>query len=118
FHADDGIRDFHVTGVQTCALPISPALLLQEGLHILMGPLALVAVAILASSLVAQRSLHDHVAAVAAGLETEGLAGGRRAVAMIVGRNPETLDEAGVARAAIESPAEHFSDGIPAPGSS
>src|SRR5690606_41193381 len=23
FQADDGIRDFHVTGVQTCALPIS-----------------------------------------------------------------------------------------------
>lgn len=97
------------------AAAVAPALLLQEGLHILMGPLALVAVAILASSLVAQRSLHDHVAAVAAGLETEGLAGGRRAVAMIVGRNPETLDEAGVARAAIESLAENFSDGIVAP---
>src|SRR5436309_8968848 len=25
FQAEDGIRDFHVTGVQTCALPISPA---------------------------------------------------------------------------------------------
>src|SRR5690606_40336283 len=25
FHAEDGIRDFHVTGVQTCALPISRA---------------------------------------------------------------------------------------------
>src|SRR5690606_40270550 len=24
FQAEDGIRDFHVTGVQTCALPISP----------------------------------------------------------------------------------------------
>src|SRR6266511_3845167 len=23
FQAEDGIRDFHVTGVQTCALPIS-----------------------------------------------------------------------------------------------
>src|SRR5690606_40503181 len=28
FQAEDGIRDFHVTGVQTCALPISAALLL------------------------------------------------------------------------------------------
>src|SRR5690606_42012047 len=25
FQAEDGIRDFHVTGVQTCALPISHA---------------------------------------------------------------------------------------------
>ena len=48
-------------------------------------------------------------------LETEGLAGGRRAVAMIVGRNPDGLDEAGVARAAIESLAENFSDGVVAP---
>ena len=40
---------------------------------------------------------------------------GRRAVAMIVGRNPAALDEAGVARAAIESLAENFSDGVVAP---
>jgi adenosylcobinamide-phosphate synthase len=71
--------------------------------------------AILGSSLLAQRSLHDHVAAVAAGLESAGLAGGRAAVSRIVGRNPERLDEAGVARAAIESLAENFSDGVVAP---
>ncbi len=70
--------------------------------------------AVLASTLLAQRSLRDHVAAVAEGLNT-GLAGGRRAVARIVGRDPETLDEAGVARAAIESLAENFSDGVIAP---
>ena len=45
----------------------------------------------------------------------ENLAEGRRAVSMIVGRNPEALDEAGVARAAIESLAENFSDGVVAP---
>src|SRR4029077_1123949 len=33
----------------------------------------------------------------------------------IVGRNPEVLDKAGVARAAIESLAENFSDGVVAP---
>jgi adenosylcobinamide-phosphate synthase len=71
--------------------------------------------AILASSLLAQRSLHAHVAAVAEALTKGGLAEGRRAVSMIVGRNPETLDEAGVCRAAIESLAENFSDGIVAP---
>lgn len=66
-------------------------------------------------TLVAQRSLHDHVAAVARGLERGGLAGGREAVAMIVGRDPQTLDRHGVSRAAIESCAENFSDGIVAP---
>jgi adenosylcobinamide-phosphate synthase len=69
-----------------------------------------------ASSLPAQRSLHDHVRAVADGLQTGGLAAGRRAVSMIVGRNPDRLDSAGVARAAIESLAENFSDGVVAPG--
>ncbi|WID94793.1 adenosylcobinamide-phosphate synthase CbiB [Bosea vestrisii] len=81
----------------------------------LAGAFALLPLALLASTLLAQRSLHDHVAAVAAGLEQGGLAGGRKAVAMIVGRDPESLDEAGVARAAIESLAENFSDGIVAP---
>lgn len=70
---------------------------------------------LLAASLIAQHSLYDHVAAVARGLEQDGLAGGRRAVAMIVGRDPESLDEAGVSRAAIESLAENFSDGVVAP---
>lgn len=78
------------------------------------GP-ALLLLAVLTSSLIAQRSLASHVAAVAEGLEREGLDGGRRAVSMIVGRDPESLDEAGVSRAAIESLAENFSDGIVAP---
>jgi adenosylcobinamide-phosphate synthase len=71
--------------------------------------------ALLAASLPAQRSLNDHVGAVAAALEREGLEGGRRAVAEIVGRNPSALDQAGVARGAIESLAENFSDGVVAP---
>ncbi|WP_375462947.1 adenosylcobinamide-phosphate synthase CbiB [uncultured Methylobacterium sp.] len=82
----------------------------------LAGPLpALVLLALLCASLPAQRSLHQHVARVVAGLRDAGLPGGRRAVAMIVGRDPETLDEAGICRAAIESLAENFSDGIVAP---
>lgn len=71
--------------------------------------------AALAASLLAQRSLHDHVAAVAVALEEGGLAPAREAVAQIVGRDPESLDEAGVARAAIESLAENFSDAVVAP---
>ena len=65
--------------------------------------------------LLAQRSLFDHVAAVANGLLYGGLAGGRAAVAHIVGRDPHSLDGPGVARAAIESLAENFSDGVVAP---
>jgi adenosylcobinamide-phosphate synthase len=63
----------------------------------------------------AQKSLADHVGAVASGLREGGVAGGRKAVSMIVGRDPETLDEPAVCRAAIESLAENFSDGVVAP---
>lgn len=75
----------------------------------------LIVLALIASSLIAQRSLHDHVACVAAALESEGLDAGRNAVAQIVGRDVAALDAAGVARAAIESLAENFSDGVVAP---
>ncbi len=88
------------------------ALGLQEALT---GWAGFIVLAVLAASLPAQRSLHEHVADVAQGLETQGLEGGRRAVSMIVGRNTAVLDEAGVARAAIESLAENFSDGVVAP---
>ncbi|WP_201832373.1 adenosylcobinamide-phosphate synthase CbiB [Microvirga zambiensis] len=87
-------------------------------LQALLLPLRVIGIAvlaILASSLIAQRSLHEHVAAVSNGLREGGIAGGRKAVSMIVGRNPQSLDEAGVSRAAIESLAENFSDGIVAP---
>lgn len=70
---------------------------------------------VLASTLIAQRSLHDHVLALARGLESEGLPGGRRAVAALVGRDPQALDGPGVCRAAIESCAENLSDGVVAP---
>ncbi|EPE98272.1 adenosylcobinamide-phosphate synthase CbiB [Rhizobium grahamii] len=63
----------------------------------------------------AQKSLADHVGAVATGLKDGGLDGGRQAVSRIVGRDPETLDEPAVCRAAIESLAENFSDGVVAP---
>jgi adenosylcobinamide-phosphate synthase len=78
-------------------------------------PFGLIAVAVVASTLIAQRSLHRHVADVADALERHGLATGRVAVAKIVGRDPQTLDAAGVARAAIESLAENFSDAVVAP---
>ena len=76
--------------------------------------LAFIVIAILASSLVAQRSLYEHVEAVADALG-HGLTQGREAVAMIVGRDTSELDEAAVCRAAIESLAESFCDGVVAP---
>lgn len=75
----------------------------------------LVVLAVLGSTLIAQRSLASHVLAVARALEQGGLVAGRVAVARIVGRDPESLDTAGVARAAVESLAENFSDGVVAP---
>jgi len=65
--------------------------------------------------LLAQRSLYDHVLAVAHALGDDGLAKGRAAVRHIVGRDPETLDLHGIARASIESLAENFADGVVAP---
>jgi adenosylcobinamide-phosphate synthase len=78
-------------------------------------PLGWVVDAVLMSTLIAQNGLYRHVGAVANGLDEAGLAGGRDAVQHVVGRDPETLDEAGVARAALESLAENFSDAVTAP---
>ncbi len=64
--------------------------------------------------LLAQRSLHDHVRAVARGMRISGEAG-RAAVAQIVGRDTTDMDDPAVARAAIESAAENLSDGVIAP---
>ncbi len=71
--------------------------------------------AVIVAVLLAQRSLFAHVARVAAALIDGGVAAGRAAVAHIVGRDPDSLDEHAVARAAIESLAENFSDGVVAP---
>jgi adenosylcobinamide-phosphate synthase len=65
--------------------------------------------------LLAQRSLWEHVARVHEAFEAGGLDGARAAVSMIVGRDPKSLDEAGVCRAAIETTAENLSDGVIAP---
>lgn len=78
-------------------------------------PFGLIALVLVTSTLPAQKSLESHVKAVADALDREGLEAGRGAVSMIVGRDPEQLDEAAVCRAAVESLAENFSDGIVAP---
>ncbi|PXW79375.1 adenosylcobinamide-phosphate synthase [Blastomonas natatoria] len=86
------------------------------GLERLAGDSIAVAVVILlATTGLAQRSLDDHVRAVAAPLLRGDLAEARAAVAMIVGRDTDTLGEQGIAVAAIESLAESLCDGIVAP---
>lgn len=86
-----------------------------HGIFSIFGPLGILFEVICVAIFLAQKSLADHVGAVAGALRAEGLAGGRNAVSHIVGRDPETLDEPGVCRAAIESLAENFSDGVVAP---
>lgn len=99
-------------GVATVLLLL--AVSLATGL-LLQSVLPAVVCGVLGSSLLAQRSLDTHVVAVARALETGGIDAGRHAVSMIVGRDTRELTEAGVSRAAIESLAENFSDGIVAP---
>jgi adenosylcobinamide-phosphate synthase len=79
------------------------------------GMFGLLVKGLLASVLIAQRSLYQHVARVRNAFAQGGLSAARQAVSMIVGRDPEQLDDAGISRAAIESAAENFSDGIVAP---
>ena len=81
----------------------------------LLLPLGLIVVGVLCSTLIAQRSLYVHVANVADALDSGDLIKARAAVAHIVGRDTAELDEAGVARAAIESLSENFSDGVVSP---
>ncbi len=75
----------------------------------------LIVVVAVATTGLAQRSLHDHVVAVLAPLAAGDRPAARAAVAMIVGRDTADLDEAGIATAAIESLAESFCDGVVAP---
>jgi adenosylcobinamide-phosphate synthase len=95
----------------------SVAALWIEGLalSLLPGLLALLVLMFVASTLVAAHSLYQHVTAVADALEAGGAEAAREPVAKIVGRDTAELDETGIARAAIESLAENFSDGVVAP---
>ena len=106
-------------GVGTMALLIGTAgggaWLMQHGLMVALGSAGWMACALLAFPAFAQRSLDDHVRAIAHALEQDDLPAARAAVGMIVGRDTGSLDEAGVSRAAIESLSESFCDGIAAP---
>jgi adenosylcobinamide-phosphate synthase len=117
FNQGTSVRMRRSAGVAALATVVGVAFALAFAVEriLLFLPFGTFAVALLASTFLAQRSLHAHVARVAYALEKEGLAAARSAVAHIVGRDPEALDQAGVARAAIESLAENLSDGVVAP---
>lgn len=97
-------------GLITLAVLMGGAYLVGWGLSLLGGAAQVIIVAIL----LAQRSLVQHVAAVANGLRIS-LGDGRRAVAMIVSRDTAHMDQSATARSAIESAAENLSDGVIAP---
>ena len=114
-HASDARR--RLAGVATLIVTVAAAALPMWALQSLLpqGWLGILIGGVLAWPLVALRSMHAHVAAVAKPLTAGDLAAARFAVSMIVGRDTTRLDPAGVARAALESLAENTSDGIVAP---
>lgn len=104
-----------LTVVILIAVPVGIALAIEAVCARLAGSFWWIMLGVLAWPALAQRSLYDHVRPVALALEAGDLTAARRAVSMIVGRDTTHLDASGVARAAIESLAESFCDGIVAP---
>lgn len=106
-----------VAGIVALLILLSAAIGLGSMIQLLLSDshLGKFAEVLIVAVLLAQRSLYEHVACVKQAFDDGGLPAARLAVAKIVGRNPQALDEAGVCRAAIETTAENFSDGIVAP---
>jgi adenosylcobinamide-phosphate synthase len=106
-----------LAGIAALALLISVAGLGAAALHWLCGqhPLGAIVEVAAVSILLAQRSLYDHVRRVYTAFTDRGIAGAREAVSHVVGRDPDALDASGICRAAIETTAENFSDGVVAP---
>src|SRR3546814_10507446 len=91
------------------------ALAAERAIHALAGPWAWPLLAVAAWPALAQRSLYEHYKPVRSALLRGDLSAAREAVGMIVGRDTADLDDAGIARAAIESLAASFCDGLVAP---
>ena len=111
-------RQRKIRGVIAIAALLLASLFVGHWLHRIFrhwGVIGFLLESIIVAVFLAQKSLGDHVERVADGLKNGGLDEGRQAVSMIVGRDPLTLDEPGVCRAAIESLAENFADGVVAP---
>jgi adenosylcobinamide-phosphate synthase len=116
---DRPARQRRVAGAATIALLMlasgGTALAVEHLFRALAGPWAWIALALAAWPALAQRSLYDHYRPVRSALERGDLPAARKAVGRIVGRDTADLDRPGVARAAIESLAESFCDGVVAP---
>ena len=115
--ATDSDRTRRLCGVAALVMIVAVPAFIAYAVErvLLLHALGFLVVIALGTTLLAQKSLADHVEAVAKALDTDGLAAGREAVSRIVGRDPAQLDRAAVSRAAIESLAENFSDGVVAP---
>lgn len=118
-HDDTSDRQRRRAGVVALVIVLAAALSSTAAVEVatIRAPrlVSLLILMLFGSSFFAQRSLLTQVRSVADALECTGLGSGREAVSHIVGRNPQTLNEAGVIRAAIESLAENFSDAVVAP---
>ncbi|MBX2805994.1 MAG: adenosylcobinamide-phosphate synthase CbiB [Hyphomicrobiales bacterium] len=106
-----------INGVMAIAILVLVAGGVGVAIHLLARshPIGVLLETLMAAILLAQRSLYDHVNAVAVAFREGGIEAARHAVSRIVGRDPERLDEAGICRAAIETTAENYSDGVVAP---
>lgn len=104
-------------GLATAAILVVVAAISGTVLHLLFRsiPFGWIIEALPVAILIAQKSLLDHLRAVSLALRNGGIEAGRDAVGKIVGRNTGGMDETDVSRAAIESAAENFSDGVVAP---
>ena len=71
--------------------------------------------AVLTCYILAQTSLRRESMKVYEPLKRGDIEGARKAVSMIVGRDTDVLDESGITKAAVETIAENFSDGVSAP---
>jgi adenosylcobinamide-phosphate synthase len=118
-HLADNVR--RRRGILAIAVLLALSLAIGAAIHHVLARIGVFGAALEAlviAVFLAQKSLADHVRRVATALRGhhgKSLVAGRHAVSMIVGRDPDSLDEAGVCRAAIESLAENFSDGVVAP---
>ena len=112
-----GIVSRRLSGLAAIMVLVAAAAIVGIATNVILAvlPLSLWIEGLVVAIYLAGRGLYTRVGAVAYGLETRDIAAARTAVSHIVGRDPETLDEAGIARAAIESAAENFSDAVLAP---
>ncbi|MCR5082266.1 MAG: adenosylcobinamide-phosphate synthase CbiB [Parasporobacterium sp.] len=113
--AADDLKNGIITAVLvplTTVLAVAAALSLAYFIHPIVGVMV---EAIMTYYILATKSLKDESMKVYYALKCEGLEASRKAVSMIVGRDTNSLDETGVAKAAIETVAENTSDGVIAP---